>query len=394
MSKRIVFVDDERNVLRAMVRAFMDTEYELECVESGDEALQLLASEPVDMIVSDMRMPGMGGYELLRRIRERYPEVIRIILSGYAEKDTLVKAVMDGTAKAYMTKPWDNAKLRQEIASILATYETTRESGVIKLINAIDRLPVLPAAYRHIISLIEKDASMNEIAQFIENEPEYAANVLRTVNSAFYGIRTGSVKKAIVYLGLNTVKNIVLSSEAFVLLSEGPVPKEEVEQLWQHSSLCYRIFHGLYQGLYIEKILEQFAAAGLLHDIGHLNILKYFPREFAVILTYCKDEKKRHMPDIERQIIGAAHTQLGGYLLDWWNLPSDIVDSCLHHHGPIGDKQRHRKIIALIHVADMYSSKEITHGALEQIDPRALSILKTSERQLEGVVKSVLRDER
>ncbi|MFP4417998.1 MAG: HDOD domain-containing protein [Chitinivibrionales bacterium] len=392
MSKKILFVDDERNVLRSMVRAFMDSDYELECVENAGDALQILEDNSVDMIVSDMRMPGMNGYELLRMVRERYPEVIRIILSGYAEKETLVKAVMDGTAKAYMTKPWDNEKLRQEVSSILASYQSTRESGVLKLINAIDRLPVLPAAYRHIISLIEKDTSMNQIAQFIESEPEYAANVLRTVNSAFYGIRTGSVKKAIVYLGLNTVKNIVLSSEAFVLLSEGPVPKEEVELLWQHSSLCNRLLHGLYQAFYKKKIPEQFAAAGLLHDIGHLIILKYFPREFAAIHAYCKDEKKHQMTDIERQIIGAAHTQLGGYLLDWWNLPSDIVDACLHHHGLISDTMRHREIISLIHVADMYSSKEITHGAFERVDPRALRLLKTSKRQLDVLVKGILRD--
>ena len=97
MLKRILFVDDESQILRAITRLFMDTEYEVITAESGEEALNILENEKVDVIVSDMKMPKMTGYELLSQVKKRFPNIVRIILSGFSDE----RIVFDASAKEY-----------------------------------------------------------------------------------------------------------------------------------------------------------------------------------------------------------------------------------------------------------------------------------------------------
>ncbi|HDS15759.1 MAG TPA: response regulator [Proteobacteria bacterium] len=85
--KNILFVDDERSVLRALRRTFMNSGYQLYFADSGELGLKILAAGRIDLVLSDMRMPEMDGYEFLRRVRELYPRVIRLILSGFVEEN-------------------------------------------------------------------------------------------------------------------------------------------------------------------------------------------------------------------------------------------------------------------------------------------------------------------
>ena len=105
-SWRILFVDDEVNVLQGLRRMLnaMRHEWDMVFVESGQEALALLAQAPCDVIVSDMRMPGMDGTQLLTQVMERFPLTVRIILSGYADSGMILKAV--GPVHQYLAKPY------------------------------------------------------------------------------------------------------------------------------------------------------------------------------------------------------------------------------------------------------------------------------------------------
>ena len=85
MLKKILFVDDESQILKAITRLFMDTEHEVITAESGDEALKILENERVDVIVTDMKMPKMTCYELLKQVKKRFPYIVRIILSGFSD---------------------------------------------------------------------------------------------------------------------------------------------------------------------------------------------------------------------------------------------------------------------------------------------------------------------
>lgn len=113
---RLLFVDDEQNIISALKRLMRNEGYEIHSANSGTEALQLLEnSEPFELIVSDFRMPGMTGTELLSEVHRLYPDTIRIILSGYSEVTAILNAINEGAIYKYFTKPWNDENLKLDI---------------------------------------------------------------------------------------------------------------------------------------------------------------------------------------------------------------------------------------------------------------------------------------
>ena len=112
MEKRtVLFVDDEEKLLRSLKRGLMDEPYNSLFANSGKEALEILDNNDVHVLVTDMRMPEMGGLELLQRVKEDYPHIIRMVLSGYTQITTLLTAINEGEVYKFITKPW---KLEEE----------------------------------------------------------------------------------------------------------------------------------------------------------------------------------------------------------------------------------------------------------------------------------------
>jgi response regulator RpfG family c-di-GMP phosphodiesterase len=101
-------VDDEENVLHSIKRTLAKERYNIFTATSGAEGLEILKKEAVDLVISDQRMPNMSGYEFLKEVREKYPECIRIMLSGFSDFESLVKTVNNGEIIRFISKPWDN----------------------------------------------------------------------------------------------------------------------------------------------------------------------------------------------------------------------------------------------------------------------------------------------
>ncbi|NJD39302.1 MAG: response regulator [Geobacter sp.] len=119
----VLLVDDEEHVLSALRRVLADEPYEVLCAASGDEALNLLDSTPCKVVVTDERMIGMQGSDLLIRIKERYPHTKRILLTGQATVEALRKAVNQGEIYRFYTKPWDDEELKAAIRSAIERYD-------------------------------------------------------------------------------------------------------------------------------------------------------------------------------------------------------------------------------------------------------------------------------
>jgi diguanylate cyclase (GGDEF)-like protein/PAS domain S-box-containing protein len=111
----LLLVDDEQNILNALRRLFRREGYHVLTAGSGVEALELLALNPVQIIISDQRMPEMSGVEFLSRVKELYPQTVRIVLSGYSELTTVTDAINRGAIWKYISKPWDDEHLLQEV---------------------------------------------------------------------------------------------------------------------------------------------------------------------------------------------------------------------------------------------------------------------------------------
>ncbi|MGK5079363.1 response regulator [Janthinobacterium sp. HLX7-2] len=114
--RTLLLVDDEQNILAALKRLLRRDQYHILTAGSGQEGLDVLASHPVDVIVSDQRMPGMLGADFLRKAKLLYPQTIRIMLSGYTELQAVTDAVNEGAIFKFLTKPWEDHQLREHIA--------------------------------------------------------------------------------------------------------------------------------------------------------------------------------------------------------------------------------------------------------------------------------------
>mgnify|MGYP001627923179 FL=1 len=137
---RVLLVDDEENILRSLRRVLRLEPYELVTAESGDAALGVLESERVDLIISDARMPGMDGPTLLSNARRRWPWIVRILLTGYADMNSTIKAINDGRIYQYISKPWDDDELRTTIRQALAfQYSERRRLALEKLTRKQNR---------------------------------------------------------------------------------------------------------------------------------------------------------------------------------------------------------------------------------------------------------------
>jgi response regulator RpfG family c-di-GMP phosphodiesterase len=116
----ILCVDDEMNILKLLKRLLEAQGYEIVTASSGEEALQILEKQRVDVIVSDQRMPGMSGSDLFRITRDKYPQAVRVMMSGYSDFDSLVNAINEGEIFRFISKPWDQKQFVELVRLALA----------------------------------------------------------------------------------------------------------------------------------------------------------------------------------------------------------------------------------------------------------------------------------
>jgi len=122
-SVKILCVDDEKNVLRSLERIFLDDDYEILTATSGAEGLKILESQvPCQIVISDYRMPIMDGVEFLKAVYQRWPDTVRLVLSGYADAAAIVGAINDGHIYKFIPKPWNDDELRVTIDNSLERY--------------------------------------------------------------------------------------------------------------------------------------------------------------------------------------------------------------------------------------------------------------------------------
>jgi two-component system, probable response regulator PhcQ len=127
----VLFVDDEANVLNALRRSLRREPYEQLFAQDPKEALEILKTRNVDLVVSDHLMPAMDGLTLLRQVKERYPKVIRVLLTGHADVQMTIAAINEGEVFRFLTKPWNDAELKVTLKNIFEFITVRRENQVL-----------------------------------------------------------------------------------------------------------------------------------------------------------------------------------------------------------------------------------------------------------------------
>ncbi|MGA8867245.1 MAG: response regulator [Candidatus Sulfotelmatobacter sp.] len=148
MNKRILFVDDEPIVLNGLERSLrgMRKEWEMAFLPGGPEALQAMAQAPFDVVISDMRMPGMDGAQLLELVRERFPQTVRMVLSGQSDKDALFRAIRP--THQYLSKPCDVRELKQKLKCALGLRDVLDSPELKQRVSQVETVHSLPSYIR------------------------------------------------------------------------------------------------------------------------------------------------------------------------------------------------------------------------------------------------------
>jgi len=387
MGRNILLVDDEMAVLKALQRTLLRKNFEIFIAESGQAALDILVHQAIDIVISDMRMPYMNGHQFLRKVKELYPSTTRLILSGYADEKEINKTMLDGSSKLYLMKPWDSQLLIKTIRQLLDVRELLRNRNLLEIINEIEGFGTLPHIYNKLMDLINQDADIRQIAAIIEEDPAIASQILHIANSAFYGIKTGSISQAISYLGLTAVKSIALSTNLWISGKNEGVRTFDRELLWRHASLTNHLVGELYRKLIGRPIPSMASTVGLLHDIGEMALLSQFSDKYEQIGAAFLSRSEASLDNLEREFIGVSHQDVGGYLLEWWDLPHQIIESALFHHDPFNENVNDRQLVSLVHIASYYSALEVYKDFEEPLDKRTFSLLQTTQEECEHFIQ-------
>ncbi len=385
--KRILFVDDDQPVLNALQNLGWDRQYQVLTAGSGLQALEIMDRLPVDLVVSDMRMPGMDGSQLLQIMKARHPATIRVVLSAYVDEKLVIRTLLDNLAKIYLYKPVDHKMLQAMIDHLFETEALLQDNELLAVIKSTGELPTIRLSFRHILHLMDGDPSVEEVAREIEKDQAIAGKLLHIANSAFYGLKTGSVNQAVKYLGFNTIRNLVLSTPIMDSLSISGPDGESVEKQWKHAFLTNSILTHLYERHLRRRLDEVEGTAGLLHNIGVAFLIKQYRLPYLHILQP-KDNQAFDLCALERELFKATHAEIGGYLMRWWDLPYPIVESAIFHHAPLDGRVINRTLVQAVHVAQHYAfylMNEPGHGILQ---PEVFTALGIDREQFEGEMRS------
>ena len=367
-SLRVVFVDDEPYVLQALSRLLrpMRAEWQMEFAPSAPAALEILAQGPFDAVVTDMRMPGMDGAELLDEVKRRHPHVVRIVLSGQADQASVLRSL--GSTHQYLSKPCDPETLKQTLVRACAVRMLLADDALKQVVSQLGSLPSLPTTY---VVLLDEcraaDASVLKVADAISQDMAMTAKVLQMANSAFFGRRrrVSDPLQAVQLLGLNTVKALVLSAYAFGEYEKrATTPGFSMERLQAHSVMTgafARVIAAAERAP--EQMLDDASVAALLHDIGRLILAATLPAKYGRALALAA-ERDIPIQDAEMEIFGATHAEVGAYLLGLWALPDAVVEAVAYHHAPRRCVNQQWSALTLIHVANSLASELETSDAV------------------------------
>lgn len=384
--KKILFVDDEAQILKSLVRVFIDKDYTVITAEGGIEGLKVLEKEDINMVISDMRMPGMDGYQFLSLVKEKYPQVMRIILSGYAEEKTVFKALQQNIAKIYMFKPWENDRLMDTITQMFETESILSGSDLLTFINNTEGIPTIEANYRKIVEAIDDDQDTQKIALEIEHDAAIATNILHLANSAFFGAKTGSVQQAVSHIGLNNTRNLVLSTSVIHTMSCTGLAGDYVKETWDHAFVTNRLMAFIYEKHIGKKIPEAYASVGLLMNVGKVFLLKYYREDFLRICALVNRDKSDILM-LEKEKFNVNHNEAGAYLLKWWEFPYPIVEATLYHDHPKDERIINKELVYIAHIASYYAQKIVNNRCQSSLDMQVFEKLKLTMSDFESSLK-------
>jgi HD-like signal output (HDOD) protein len=358
--RRLLFVDDEPLVLEGLRRALrsMRQEWETNFVTGGPQALEELGRQPYDAVISDMRMPGMDGAELLEEVKRRHPEVVRMVLSGQSSREAVLRSI--SPAHQYLSKPCDPQELKLRLAQAFGTRDLLQNSALKAIVSGLKSIPSLPAFYDELMQELQSaDTSMTRVAAIISKDVGMTAKILQLANSAFIGLRcnVSSPTQAVCMIGTEMVRALVLSVHIFSQLEGKPRLGDSWTALWEHSLQVGSLAQQIAAAEKCPKlVVDECFTAGLLHDVGKAVLLAEMPKAYCAILDRIAATPGMTPRAVEHEDLGCTHADVGAYLMGIWGLPSPLLQAVAFHDHPADSLESRFCTLVAVHSADAIAS--------------------------------------
>lgn len=333
---RILLVDGDEAFLQQIRRAFWQRHrgWEVLLAPRGAEALELLARDPVDIVLAELQLPDMDGADLLHRVREVQPGAVRIALTSQPMAEGLEQA--EGDLHRLFIKPLEPDFLIGVVESLDIEDDETNVRAVRAFVGGLGRIPSLPSLYAELVALLQReDAGMAEVARLVRRDLGVASQVLKVANSV-HCVSDRPVKEigqAVAMLGVDTLRSLVLF-RGIISSLESPRPQGlDLEKLWFHS---FEVATGVRKLAILEGqtgLADLAFSVGLLHDLG-LVVLATDPAGRYKALLQQAMASRIPLAVLERDTFGVDHAQVGAHLLNLWGLPPEFCRPVREHHAP------------------------------------------------------------
>jgi len=363
MAKRILFVDDEPMLLTGLKRSLrpMRSEWEMVFAAGSEEALAAIDRQTFDIIVTDMRMPGMDGARLLEEVQKRSPQTLRMVLSGQSDRETILRSV--NPAHQFISKPCEGEELKSRLIRAFALKGLLQNPGLRELVSKLDCLPSLPHVYLQLNEELRcSEPSLQRIDELIGADMAMTAKILKLVNSAFFCLpcEISLASHAVKLLGLDTLRNLVLTAHVFEQFQSPLLTADDMQQISDHSLAVSNSARkiALLENADQHTQDESFTA-GLLHDAGKLILASTLGEQYGKVLEHSA-KADIGLYAAECELLGCSHAEVGAYLFGLWGLPSTIVEAVAWHHDPAGSLSVTFSPLAAVHVASAYHDEKLS----------------------------------
>jgi HD-like signal output (HDOD) protein len=329
----VLFVDDEPNVLDGLRDSLRSRRKELRTVfaNGAQEALEFLERETFDVVVSDMRMPGFDGAQLLERVRDEHAEAVRVILSGQASEEAALRMVP--VAHIALAKPCTGGQLGKMLERACAVRALLSDPALRASVHQIGALPSPPAVAQQLLVAVEdEDVSAGALAEIVAGDVALAAKVLQLVNSGFFGLaqEITDLQRGISLLGFDLLRTLAVTNGA--LREFRPIAQLRGFSMDAFESYSRRVASVAGRLVEGRQGARTATSAGLLHDVGVLVLASRVPEKFSEALAIVERERVP-LHEAEEAVLGVAHPTVGAYLLALWGLPEAVVDAVAQHHA-------------------------------------------------------------
>lgn len=346
----VLFVDDDINVINGIKRILYKyrDRWKMYFVSSGEKAIEILSLKNIDVLVCDIMMPGVSGYEVLQYTYEKHPHVIRFILSGYHDEELILRSTK--YAHQYLQKPISPEVIIKKINSAVFTRGYLNNNPeLIKYISSIREIPGIPELYIKINTMLsDENTSTIKIAETIAEEPSLVAKILHIANSGFFGIsqRVTNLETAISYLGINLLKALILYYLTFENNKNSSDVNKQIERIGRESMNTAKLAQIIAEErANTKEESEEVFIAALMHRIGEIIIIEN-PEVFS----------KLDLSEINSSGIAA-------YILGIWGLPRVVVESIAYQNDPLNKNNTATK-----HTLNLFLSRKLLNLPTEILE--------------------------